>query len=130
MITWSAPVIIKTTFYFPQSHLWGSKKEAIKTPLLPKNNEADYQESQAVFKLVMRFMNDTNLNGKKEMALGNYIVNKGIVNEKLRDEIYCQICNQTWKNDDEAAVARGWILMANCLSAFPPSSVLFKYLLK
>ena len=78
----------------------------------------------------MRFMNDTNLNGKKEMALGNYIVNKGIVNEKLRDEIYCQICNQTWKNDDEAAVARGWILMANCLSAFPPSSVLFKYLLK
>jgi len=118
-----------TNIYF-KSHLWGCKKEPIKTPLLPKNNEADFQESLAVFKLVMRFMNDTNLNGKKEIALGNYIVNKGIVNEKLRDEIYCQICNQTWKNDDEAAVARGWILMANCLSAFPPSSVLFKYLLK
>ena len=42
----------------------------------------------------MSIMNDTNLNGKKEMALGNYIVNKGIVNEKLRDEIYCQICNR------------------------------------
>ena len=75
-------------------------------------------------------MNDVQLSGKKETALGNYIVNKAIVNEKLRDELFCHICNQTWKNDDETAVARGWILMTNCLSAFPPSPVLFKYLLK
>jgi len=67
---------------------------------------------------------------KREMALSNYIVHKGIVNEQLRDEIFCQICNQTWKNEDEIAVGRGWMLMANCLSAFPPSPVLYKYLLK
>ena len=110
--------------------MWSAKKEAIKTPLLAKSNEADAQESLAVFKLIMRFMNDANLAGKKELALGNYIVNKGVVNEPLRDEIYCQIANQTCKNDDQSAVERGWTLMINCLSAFPPSPVLFKYLLK
>ena len=51
-------------------------------------------------------------------------------NEKLRDEIYCQLANQTWRNDNEANCERGWLLMANCLSCFPPSATLYKYLLK
>jgi hypothetical protein len=92
----------------------------------------------AIFKLILRFANGPkagSLNGnqaqwKRELALGNYIVHKGIVREQLRDEIYCQICNQTWRNEDPEAVARCWYLMANCLSAFPPSPVLYKYLLK
>ena len=92
----------------------------------------------AIFKLILRFANGpkaVSLNGnqaqwKRELALGNYIVHKGIVREQLRDEIYCQICNQTWRNEDPEAVARCWYLMANCLSAFPPSPVLYKYLLK
>lgn len=122
-----------------QSHLWGAKKEPIQTPLLPKSSEADFAESLAIFKLILRFTAGPNRGSsgtdqvgqmKREMALGNYIVHKGIVNEQLRDEIYCQICNQTWRNDDSQAVARCWLLMANCLSAFPPSPVLYKYLLK
>lgn len=75
-------------------------------------------------------MNDNNLSGKKETVLGDYIVQKGIKNEKLRDEILCQLSNQTWKNENDANNERGWILMANCLSAFPPSKTLYKYLLK
>lgn len=126
-----------TSIYF-KSHLWGSKKDPIQTPLLPKNSEADTADSLAIFKLILRFANGPNagsVNGnqaqwKREMALGNYIVHKGIVREQLRDEIYCQICNQTWRNEDPQAVARCWYLMANCLSAFPPSPVLYKYLLK
>ncbi|EFX88395.1 hypothetical protein DAPPUDRAFT_191611 [Daphnia pulex] len=126
-----------TSIYF-KSHLWGSKRDPIQTPLLPKNSEADTADSLAIFKLILRFANGPkagSLNGnqaqwKRELALGNYIVHKGIVREQLRDEIYCQICNQTWRNEDPEAVARCWYLMANCLSAFPPSPVLYKYLLK
>lgn len=121
-----------------QSHLWGAKKDPIQTPLLPKNSDVDVADSLAIFKLILRYANGPR-NGpvsgdqtqwKRDMALGNYIVHKGIVREQLRDEIYCQICNQTWRNEDSQAVARCWMLMANCLSAFPPSPVLYKYLLK
>ncbi|XP_046399408.1 unconventional myosin-XV isoform X2 [Ischnura elegans] len=118
-----------TNIYF-KSHLWGMKREPIKTPFLAKSKDIDYQDSLAIFKLILRFMNDNNLNGKKETILGDYILNKGIVNEKMRDEILCQLCNQTWKNDNDANNERGWLLMANCLSVFPPSKTLYKYLLK
>ena len=55
---------------------------------------------------------------------------QGIQNEKLRDEIFCQLANQTWKNDNEANCERGWQLMSHCLSAFAPTKLLYKYLLK
>ncbi|KAL1453076.1 hypothetical protein WDU94_007251 [Cyamophila willieti] len=57
-------------------------------------------------------------------------MNVGLSNEKLRDEILCQLVNQTWRNDNSASCERGWLLMANCLSVFPPSAPLYKFLLK
>lgn len=106
------------------------KREPIKTPFLAKARDQDYTDSLMIFKMILRFMNENNLSGKREQALGDYIVNKGIVNEKLRDEILCQLANQTWKNENDANKERGWLLLSNCLSAFQPSSTLFKYLLK
>ena len=123
-------VFSKVANIYFKSHLWQMRKEPIKTPFLSKSKESDYQESLAIFKLILRFMNDSQLSGQKEKILGDYIINKGIRNEKLRDEIYCQLANQTWKNDNEANCERGWLLMANCLSAFTPSKTLYKYLLK
>lgn len=52
------------------------KREPIKTPFLAKAKDVDYQDSLALFKLILRFMNDNNLSGKKETVLGDYIVNK------------------------------------------------------
>lgn len=52
------------------------KRDAIKTPFLVKSKDIDYQESLSIFKLILRFMNDNNLSGKKEIALGDYIVQK------------------------------------------------------
>lgn len=118
-----------TNIYF-KSHIFGMKREPIKTPFLAKARDQDYTDSLMIFKMILRFMNENNLNGKREQALGDYIVNKGIVNEKLRDEILCQLANQTWKNENDANKERGWLLLSNCLSAFQPSATLFKYLLK
>ncbi|KZC05600.1 Unconventional myosin-XV [Dufourea novaeangliae] len=118
-----------TNIYF-KSHIFGMKREPIKTPFLAKARDQDYTDSLMIFKMILRFMNENNLSGKREQALGDYIVNKGIVNEKLRDEILCQLANQTWKNENDANKERGWLLLSNCLSAFQPSSTLFKYFLK
>ncbi|KAK3884845.1 hypothetical protein Pcinc_010904, partial [Petrolisthes cinctipes] len=118
-----------TSIYF-KSHIWGMKREPIKTPFLSKSRDADYTDSLAVFKLILRFMNDPTLSGPKETILGNYITNKGLMNERLQDEILCQLCNQTWRNDNTANAERGWLLLSNCLSVFPPSPTLFKYILK
>ncbi|XP_026670463.1 unconventional myosin-XV [Ceratina calcarata] len=118
-----------TNIYF-KSHIFGMKREPIKTPFLAKARDQDYTDSLMIFKMILRFMNENNLSGKREQALGDYIVNKGIVNEKLRDEILCQLANQTWKNENDANKERGWLLLSNCLSAFQPSATLFKYILK
>ena len=47
------------------------------------------------------------MGGIREKILADYIANKGIQNEKLRDEIFCQLANQTWKNENEANCERG-----------------------
>lgn len=113
-----------------QSHVWGMKREPIKTPFLHKTKDSDYADSLAIFKLILRFMNDDSLSDRKEQVLGDYICYKGVANEKLRDEILCQLVNQTWRNDVQANNEKGWLLMASCLSVFPPSPSLYKFLLK
>jgi myosin-15 len=124
-------VFSKVASVYFKSHLWQMKREPIQTPFLSKSKESDYNDSLAIFKLILRFMNDDALeSGKREKVLGDYIVNQGISNQKLRDEILCQLANQTWKNDNIENAERGWLLMANCLSAFGPSKTLHKYLLK
>lgn len=75
-------------------------------------------------------MSDNSLTGRKEKTLADYIIQKGLDSEAMRDEILCQLCNQTWKNDNAVSNERGWLLMANCLSGFAPSHQLYKYLLK
>lgn len=52
------------------------KKEPIKTPFLHKSKDSDYMDSIAIFKLILRFMNDTSLSPKREQALADYIIHK------------------------------------------------------
>lgn len=42
----------------------------------------------------MRFMGDPDLNGAQENLFGNYIIQKGLSNPQLRDEILAQVANQ------------------------------------
>ncbi|KAI5723408.1 hypothetical protein M8J76_005520 [Diaphorina citri] len=64
-----------SNIYF-KSHVWGMKREPIKSPFLNKNKDSDYADSLAIFKLILRFMNDDGLTGKKEQVLGDYIAYK------------------------------------------------------
>uniref|UniRef100_A0A3B3XS65 Myosin XVAb n=1 Tax=Poecilia mexicana TaxID=48701 RepID=A0A3B3XS65_9TELE len=51
------------------------------------------QGSLNSFILILRFMGDPNLNGAQENMFGNYIIQRGLSNPSLRDEILAQIAN-------------------------------------
>ncbi|XP_066291103.1 unconventional myosin-XV-like isoform X2 [Branchiostoma lanceolatum] len=108
---------------------WGVTKKPISAPFHRMSND-DAHQAIAIFKMILRFMGDTRLTEEKERLLGNYIVQMGLKNEAVRDEILCQLCSQTW---DEGPVRfnyeRGWVLLTNCLSSWFPSPTLYKYLL-
>ncbi|XP_028842547.1 unconventional myosin-XV isoform X2 [Denticeps clupeoides] len=88
------------------------------------------QEALDMFKMILRFMGDPHLNGAQENLFGNYIIQKGLSNSSLRDEVLCQIANQVWRNSNPDNSERGWLLLLGCLSAFAPSPKIEKYLLK
>ena len=105
------------------------RHDPIIAPFLSKaaTRDQDFQDALAIFKLILRWSNDTQLTPLKEKVLADYIVYKGLNSRGLRDEILIQLCNQIWKNDQSDRI---WHLMAHCLSCFQPSSSLSKYLLK
>ncbi|XP_078385251.1 unconventional myosin-XVB [Cetorhinus maximus] len=91
---------------------------------------AERQAAVELFKLILRFLQDESLQGRKEIILGNFIAQKGISNPTLRSEIFCQVMNQIWKNPDMEEWQRACLLMATCLSCLRPSPELEKPLLK
>uniref|UniRef100_W8AVX6 Unconventional myosin-XV n=1 Tax=Ceratitis capitata TaxID=7213 RepID=W8AVX6_CERCA len=107
------------------------RREPITTPFLTRaaSRDQDFQDSLAVFKLILRWTNDKTLDGNKEKVLSDYIVHKGLSSRGLRDEILVQLCNQVY-NADESASQRLWQLMAHCLSCFQPGPAFSKYLMK
>lgn len=118
-----------TNIYF-NSHAWAMKKEPIKTSFLLKNSNFEVKQSLTLFKLVLKFMNDPTLTDLREKIFLDFIINSAIKHDYLRDELLSQLSNQTWKNENQINVNRGWLLFVNCLSCFSPSANLFKYLLK
>ncbi|KAJ8001329.1 hypothetical protein DPEC_G00168410 [Dallia pectoralis] len=97
---------------------------------LTRMDEELKQPALDIFILILRFMGDPDLNGAQENLFGNYIIQRGLANQGLRDEILAQVANQVWRNVNPQNSERGWLLIAACLSAFPPSQRLEKYLLK
>lgn len=73
--------------YF-KSHLWQMKRDPIKTPFLSKNKETDYNESLAIFKLILRFMNDDKLSGMREKVTH---INT-LIGISLKNELYFRCC--------------------------------------
>ncbi|MEQ2260048.1 hypothetical protein XENORESO_000122 [Xenotaenia resolanae] len=117
---------IRTMFREP---LFGMLTAPLDNSLIRLDEELK-QGSLNVFILILRFMGDPNLNGAQENMFGNYIIQRGLANPSLRDEILAQIANQVWRNPNMLNSERGWLLLSSCLSTFLPSQRLAKYLLK
>ncbi|XP_029102796.1 unconventional myosin-XV-like [Scleropages formosus] len=117
---------IQTHFREPK---FGMLTKPLEAPLTHLEEDLK-QEAVDVFIMVLRFMGDPHLNGAQENLFGNYIIQKGLSMQGLRDEILSQIANQVWRNCNSANSERGWLLLSACLSAFAPSEKMDKYLLK
>uniref|UniRef100_A0A0N5BUB5 Myosin motor domain-containing protein n=1 Tax=Strongyloides papillosus TaxID=174720 RepID=A0A0N5BUB5_STREA len=106
-------------------HKIGVKREVIFAPFLEKENEIDYRESLRVFKIILEFMSSEKISN----FFVKNIIETGISNIKLRDEIYIQILNQTYNNSSKKEVDRILILLLVTLNSFLPSPFLFPVLL-
>ncbi|XP_044046114.1 unconventional myosin-XV isoform X3 [Siniperca chuatsi] len=109
--------------------LFGMLTAPLESSLIRMDEELK-QGALNVFILILRFMGDPDLNGAQENLFGNYIIQRGLANPSLRDEILAQVANQVWRNPNILNSERGWLLLSSCLSAFLPSQRLAKYLLK
>ncbi|XP_027539727.1 unconventional myosin-XV [Neopelma chrysocephalum] len=112
-----------------QEPAFGMLTAPLKAPLTRLDEELCH-EALSIFQLILRFMGDPGLGGLQETLFGNYIVHKGLSVPGLRDELLAQAANQVWRNTNVNNEERGWLLLATCLSAFPPSAAFDKYLLK
>ncbi|XP_009466220.1 PREDICTED: unconventional myosin-XV [Nipponia nippon] len=112
-----------------QEPAFGMLTAPLAAPLTRLDEELCH-EALSLFQLILRFMGDPGLGGLQETLFGNYIVQKGLSAPGLRDELLAQAANQVWRNTNVNNEERGWLLLATCLSAFPPSTTFDKYLLK
>ncbi|KAM6055069.1 LOW QUALITY PROTEIN: unconventional myosin-XV [Chlamydotis macqueenii] len=112
-----------------QEPAFGMLTAPLAAPLTRLDEELCH-EALSLFQLILRFMGDPGLGGPQETLFGNYIVQKGLSAPGLRDELLAQAANQVWRNTNVNNEERGWLLLAACLSAFPPSAAFDKYLLK
>ncbi|KAJ8732179.1 hypothetical protein PYW08_014909 [Mythimna loreyi] len=76
-----------------------------------------------LFRLVQIYMGDRKARpGMTLNSVAQDILHATFTNEKLRDELYVQLCRQTTENPLRDSLLRGWELLAVCLAFVPPSS--------
>ena len=63
----------------------------------------------------------------EQFAGPQYILQKGLAVEELRDEIYAQLLRQTTENPNRELLVKYWELMAFCSATFLPTAKLMKY---
>ncbi|KAI1732086.1 myosin head (motor domain) domain-containing protein [Ditylenchus destructor] len=108
-------------------HVLGKFRAPITTPFLAKNTDDEYEEAIQIFKLILRYTTDVSLNENQLIILAKYIIQLGIDNANQRDEIYVQLCNQTYKCSDSDG-KRAWDLLLLATNSFAPGVLIFPML--
>uniref|UniRef100_A0A914Y6P3 Uncharacterized protein n=1 Tax=Panagrolaimus superbus TaxID=310955 RepID=A0A914Y6P3_9BILA len=108
-----------------KNHILEARREPILTPFLPKEEEKDFKLSCEIFKLILRYMNDTKMTPGQRSILAKYIIQQGIEVPSQRDEIFMQLCNQTYNNRNPENSKTAWNLILMAVNSFPPGILIF-----
>jgi myosin-15 len=111
-------------------NVWAARRDPIRSPFLIQNESRLRSLSVQMFRLLLKFALKPSQQATRDKLICDFIVRHALTKPQLRDELLCQLANQTWKSDHEPAAIRAWMLLLHCLSSFTPSDQLFKYLLK
>eukprot|EP00730_Choanoeca_flexa_P000556 TRINITY_DN10247_c0_g1_i2.p1 TRINITY_DN10247_c0_g1~~TRINITY_DN10247_c0_g1_i2.p1 ORF type:complete len:564 (+),score=131.42 TRINITY_DN10247_c0_g1_i2:123-1814(+) len=108
MLSWSRDCI-------PRPMLLNLPKEHRKTPI-------------DMFRMLQQYMGDRNAKGRAPAAIATNILDLCWRVNRLRDELFIQICKQTTHNAKNDSCERGWHLMIVALNFFPPTKMFESYL--
>ena len=117
----------KRTFHvgtaFSSERLMEFKKSMIKKSLLKENRHLDTLAVQ-LFKNVMSYMGDRKSSKGCKDHCQKLLRLCLSAPTGIRDEVYVQLMKQTTKNPKKESERRGWELLTQCLSFFPPSKMI------
>ena len=85
------------------------------------------QMSVLMHQNILGYCGDKQMNFPADLARD--LMEKGVKDKIIRDEIYCQLIKHLTKNPRPESSAKGWQLMCMCVAVFPPSFDFEKYLL-
>ncbi|GMR61444.1 hypothetical protein PMAYCL1PPCAC_31639 [Pristionchus mayeri] len=112
-----------------RGHLLEVRREPIQTPFLPKETEMEFVLAVEMFKLVLKYTNDASMSAGDLHALARRIVQLAIDNISMRDELFVQLCNQTYRNQNKTFSTRAWTLLLMAVHSFPPTILVLPMLL-
>jgi len=84
------------------------------------------KEAKVIHKNILGFMGDKQISFPSMLA--KEVLDKGLANDKMRDEIYLQTVKQLTNNPNQESVRKGWKILLLCLEIFPPTDRLENYL--
>jgi len=108
----------------PIENLLSWSNQSLRKPLL-KSSRNYHKDALFSFSLIQRILSNKNNNNIKDIQK---LIEIGIANAGIRDEIYCQVCKQLNKNPNFDHIVSGWKLMSVLVIAFPPSRDFENYL--
>jgi len=117
--------------------MWFGKKVAIATQCTFQNtivrtSMLDFtrsdlkKEATRIHKCILGYCGDKTMNFPETLARD--VLQKGVDNRDLVDEIYVQLCKQLTDNPKKESEARVWQLICMCVGTFPPSAEFTDYL--
>ncbi|VBB33360.1 unnamed protein product [Acanthocheilonema viteae] len=112
-----------------KGHLLQMRREPIATPFLHKETEIEFNQSLEMFAMILRYMNNTQMNCEQLAILGKAIIQIALDNPSQRDELLVQLCNQTYRNGVKNNADKAWTLILGAINSFTPSSHLFPALM-
>ncbi|KAJ1981639.1 hypothetical protein H4R35_000638 [Dimargaris xerosporica] len=102
--------------------------QSLNKPLIRLPHE-HRKDAVRCFKVVQRIMGDRSRGSQASDATDTqWLLDRGIRRQVLRDEIYVQLCKQLTDNPRPQSIDRGWLLLCVVCQVFPPSAQFASYL--